>query len=69
MDTPNGLVVPVIKHVQDKSILQIAADLQRLQEAGASGRLSEQGIRIVAISQCVSTLFIYQNSDPSRYRI
>ena len=39
MDTPQGLLVPNIKNVQSKSILQIAADLNRLQELGKAGKL------------------------------
>ncbi|KAI9596451.1 2-oxoacid dehydrogenases acyltransferase-domain-containing protein [Syncephalis fuscata] len=39
MDTPAGLVVPNIKRVQDKSILEIAAELKRLQEAGQKNGL------------------------------
>jgi len=39
MDTPNGLVVPNIKDVQDKSILEIAVDLNALQAKGAAGKL------------------------------
>ncbi len=31
MDTPKGLVVPVVKNVQDLSIFEIAAEIQRLQ--------------------------------------
>ncbi|KAI8064706.1 2-oxoacid dehydrogenases acyltransferase-domain-containing protein [Gongronella butleri] len=34
MDTPQGLIVPNIKNVQDKTILQVAADLHRLTELG-----------------------------------
>ncbi|KAF9087114.1 hypothetical protein BGX27_002989 [Mortierella sp. AM989] len=34
MDTPNGLIVPNIKNVQNLSILEIASELTRLQEAG-----------------------------------
>jgi 2-oxoisovalerate dehydrogenase E2 component (dihydrolipoyl transacylase) len=40
MDTPQGLLVPNIKDVGSKSILEVAAELQRLQAAGASGKLS-----------------------------
>ncbi|CAG9127021.1 unnamed protein product [Plutella xylostella] len=39
MDTPNGLVVPVIKNVEQKSILEIAQDLMNLQEKGSKGQL------------------------------
>jgi len=39
MDTPNGLVVPNIKDVQDKSILEIAVDLNALQAKGVAGKL------------------------------
>lgn len=31
MDTPKGLIVPVVKHVQDKSLAEIAKDLNILQ--------------------------------------
>lgn len=34
MDTPGGLAVPVIKNVQNKTILEIAKELNRLQELG-----------------------------------
>ncbi|XP_050342306.1 lipoamide acyltransferase component of branched-chain alpha-keto acid dehydrogenase complex, mitochondrial [Nymphalis io] len=39
MDTPNGLVVPVIKNVQNKSILEIAVEMNLLQEKGSKGQL------------------------------
>ncbi|KAF9414962.1 hypothetical protein HW555_007229 [Spodoptera exigua] len=39
MDTPNGLVVPVIKNVQNKTILEIARELNTLQEKGSKGQL------------------------------
>lgn len=41
MDTPKGLLVPVIKAVQTKSILDIAIELGHLQEAAAKGVLNE----------------------------
>lgn len=39
MDTPDGLVVPNIKNVQNLSILEIAKEMNRLQEAGSKGQL------------------------------
>ncbi|OQR87794.1 lipoamide acyltransferase component of branched-chain alpha-keto acid dehydrogenase complex [Achlya hypogyna] len=39
MDTPKGLLVPNVKNVESKSILDIAEDLQRLQKLGAEGKL------------------------------
>lgn len=38
--SPQGLVVPNIKNVQEKSILQVAQDLNGLQERGKNGRLT-----------------------------
>ncbi|WP_320671387.1 dihydrolipoyllysine-residue acetyltransferase [Patulibacter defluvii] len=38
-DTPNGLVVPVIKDVEKKGILQIAADLAELSGKARAGKL------------------------------
>uniref|UniRef100_A0A182JCK5 Dihydrolipoamide acetyltransferase component of pyruvate dehydrogenase complex n=1 Tax=Anopheles atroparvus TaxID=41427 RepID=A0A182JCK5_ANOAO len=40
MQTPQGLVVPNVKHIEQKSILQIATDLNALQERGARGALT-----------------------------
>ncbi|PWW75993.1 hypothetical protein C7212DRAFT_295619 [Tuber magnatum] len=40
MDTPAGLVVPNIKDVNSLSILDIAAELRRLQELGVEGKLT-----------------------------
>lgn len=39
MDTPDGLVVPNIKNVQNLSILEIAKEMNRLQESGKKGQL------------------------------
>lgn len=39
MDTPNGLVVPVIKAVNARSISSIAHELSRLAQLGAAGKL------------------------------
>jgi 2-oxoisovalerate dehydrogenase E2 component (dihydrolipoyl transacylase) len=40
MDTPAGLLVPSIKNVRGLSILDVASELQRLQQAGAAGKLT-----------------------------
>ncbi|KAK5655005.1 hypothetical protein OQA88_6764 [Cercophora sp. LCS_1] len=42
MDTPQGLLVPVIKNVGSLNVLGIAAELGRLQALGAAGKLSPQ---------------------------
>lgn len=39
MDTPEGLIVPNIKGVERKSVLEIAMDLNHLQELGLKGQL------------------------------
>jgi len=41
MDTPRGLLVPVVRNVQEKSIFEIAEDLMRLQELGKTNKLGE----------------------------
>ncbi|KAK6376016.1 hypothetical protein LTS17_007267 [Exophiala oligosperma] len=41
MDTPNGLVVPVIKNVNARSIAGIAQEVQRLAALGQAGKLSQ----------------------------
>ena len=45
MDTPNGLLVPNIKRVQTKSIMEIAAELNRLQELGKAGKLGMDDLK------------------------
>lgn len=42
MDTPQGLLVPVIKNVGSLNVLGIAAELGRLQALGVAGKLSPQ---------------------------
>ncbi|MFT7617109.1 MAG: pyruvate dehydrogenase E2 component (dihydrolipoamide acetyltransferase), partial [Planctomycetota bacterium] len=42
LDTPNGLLVPVITDANKKSILQMAGDLSRLSEAGREGSISRE---------------------------
>lgn len=44
MDTPGGLVVPVIKVVNARSIVSIAHELQRLSELGAAGKLKNEDL-------------------------
>ncbi|XP_037288427.2 dihydrolipoamide branched chain transacylase E2 [Rhipicephalus microplus] len=44
MDTPHGLVVPVVKNVESKNIMEIAADLNRLQNSGAAGQLQQEDL-------------------------
>lgn len=39
MDTPDGLVVPNIKNVQNLSVLAIARELNRLQECGSKSSI------------------------------
>ncbi|MFA5550154.1 MAG: dihydrolipoamide acetyltransferase family protein [Trueperaceae bacterium] len=43
--TDNGLVVPVVKGVNERSILDIAADVQRLAELARTGKLAQEDIR------------------------
>eukprot|EP01118_Nematostelium_gracile_P002205 TRINITY_DN12436_c0_g1_i1.p1 TRINITY_DN12436_c0_g1~~TRINITY_DN12436_c0_g1_i1.p1 ORF type:complete len:516 (-),score=143.10 TRINITY_DN12436_c0_g1_i1:13-1560(-) len=44
MDTPNGLVVPNIKNCQDKSIFEIAQELNRLQAAASAASVSKSDL-------------------------
>lgn len=39
MDTPAGLVVPVVRNVQDRTVVGVAAELARLQDLARAGRL------------------------------
>ncbi|ANB13624.1 alpha-ketoglutarate dehydrogenase KGD2 [Sugiyamaella lignohabitans] len=45
MDTPSGLIVPNIKNVNNLSIIQIGQELTRLQQLGASGKLTSADIK------------------------
>lgn len=40
MDTKDGLLVPNVKNVQQLSIMQVANELNRLQQLGKAGKLS-----------------------------
>jgi len=44
-DTPNGLIVPVVRDVQDKSILDIAAELAELAERTRSGKVKPEELK------------------------
>lgn len=50
MDTPSGLIVPNIKNVQDLSVLEIAAELNRLQALGATGKFAASDLQGSTIS-------------------
>jgi 2-oxoisovalerate dehydrogenase E2 component (dihydrolipoyl transacylase) len=45
MDTPKGLLVPNIKNVQNLSILEIGAELNRLQTLGSQGKLGPDDLK------------------------
>ena len=42
MDTPQGLIVPNIKNVQDLSVMEIAQELNHLHSLGINGKLEKQ---------------------------
>ena len=44
MDTPGGLMVPVVKGVNARSILSIAEEMQRLSQLGQAGKLSNEDL-------------------------
>ena len=44
MDTPQGLIVPNIKNVQTKSVLEIAAELNRLHKLATEGKLGREDL-------------------------
>ncbi|KAJ1924922.1 hypothetical protein IWQ60_004902 [Tieghemiomyces parasiticus] len=45
MDSPQGLLVPSIKDVQQRSVLEIAGELQRLLQAGRQNRLTNADLQ------------------------
>lgn len=61
MDTPKGLIVPVIKDCQSKSILEIAQELNQLQEAAMKGTILE--------SQLQGGTFSLSNIGSSNYSL
>ncbi|RUS85142.1 hypothetical protein EGW08_007106 [Elysia chlorotica] len=50
MDTPDGLVVPAVKNVQSLSVLEVAAELNRLQSLGLAGKLGQADLSDVTFS-------------------
>ena len=44
-DTPNGLIVPVIREVQSKGILQLAAELNELAERTRTGKVRPEELK------------------------
>ncbi|KAJ1346051.1 Dbt1p [Parelaphostrongylus tenuis] len=44
MDTPGGLVVPNIKHCEQRSIFEIASELQRLHEDGKREKIAQEDL-------------------------
>jgi pyruvate dehydrogenase E2 component (dihydrolipoamide acetyltransferase) len=44
-DTPQGLIVPVVKQVDKKDILQLAQELTRLSEAAVAGKTKLEDLR------------------------
>jgi len=42
MDTPQGLLVPVIKNVQNHSILSLAAEIKRVSDVARAGKLKPE---------------------------
>jgi len=45
MDTSKGLVVPVIKDLQAKSVMEIAIEINRLQAAASANKLTETDLK------------------------
>lgn len=45
MDSPFGLIVPNIKDVQNKSIFEVAKDMNRLQDLGGKGKLTDNDLK------------------------
>jgi len=44
MDTPAGLLVPNIKNCENKSIIEIAREMNKLQTLGAKGKISQEDL-------------------------
>ena len=44
MDTPHGLIVPNVKSVQERTVVELAAELARLQSLARAGKLGENDL-------------------------
>ncbi|KAG1678561.1 DBT [Nymphon striatum] len=44
MDTPHGLIVPNVKNVQQLTLLEVASEINRLQELGIKGQIGTKDI-------------------------
>lgn len=73
MDTQQGLLVPNVKNVQNKSIFDIAMELNRLHQQGLTGRLTPDDLtggtftlsNIGSVS-CISQLEIAMKQHPDQ---
>lgn len=45
MDTPEGLVVPNIKHCEQRTLWEVAAELNRLQEASSNMKIDSEDLK------------------------
>jgi pyruvate dehydrogenase E2 component (dihydrolipoamide acetyltransferase) len=45
LDTPDGLMVPVVKDAGQKTIFQIAADIERLSDAGKNRKIALEDLK------------------------
>lgn len=45
MDTPEGLIVPNIKHCEQRTLWEIAAELNRLQEASSKMKMDPEDLK------------------------
>jgi len=73
MDTQQGLLVPNVKNVQNKSIFDIAVELNRLHQQGLTGKLTPDDLtggtftlsNIGSVS-CISQLEIAMKQHPDQ---
>ena len=73
MDTQQGLLVPNVKNVQNKSIFDIAVELNRLHQEGLTGKLTHDDLtggtftlsNIGSVS-CISHLEMPMKQHPNR---